>query len=204
MRRRLFGPPPILNGEDEEAYDELHVRLLEAIKPEDFIEEIWVRDLADVHWDLLRLRRIQTAYLTDDVSRLVNNKAVSVVRTKVELMEGPEKEEMTRFLEPDSELDLEVRAAQSPRANRKFQDLWASAEADLNKDEIQAYALVNHLHTIERLQHLIAISQRRLDEIIREIDRRRSTKKQRNSANGAERPQLKALEHQATAAKRYE
>ena len=50
-RPDLFGPPPILEGEDPKAYDEILDRVFGAVGPTDFIEEIWVRDLVDVDLD---------------------------------------------------------------------------------------------------------------------------------------------------------
>jgi hypothetical protein len=40
----LFGPPPILPGEDETAYDELIGRVYAAIKPVDVIDEMLIAD----------------------------------------------------------------------------------------------------------------------------------------------------------------
>ena len=48
----LFGPPPILPGENPKAYEEILNRITATIGPNDFIEEIWCRDLADVTLDL--------------------------------------------------------------------------------------------------------------------------------------------------------
>src|SRR5436190_11103678 len=44
-RLALFGPPPLLEGEDTAAYDEFLVRISGAVKPADILEEIWVRDV---------------------------------------------------------------------------------------------------------------------------------------------------------------
>jgi hypothetical protein len=51
----LFGPPPLLEGEETAAYDELLVRISGAVNPADIFEEIWVRDLVDLVWEALRL-----------------------------------------------------------------------------------------------------------------------------------------------------
>jgi hypothetical protein len=44
-RHSLFGPPPILEGEDAAAYDELFGRVCAAVKPADVIDEIFVADV---------------------------------------------------------------------------------------------------------------------------------------------------------------
>ena len=47
-RLALFGPPPLLEGEDTAAYDDLLVRISGAVKPADIFEEIWIRDIVDL------------------------------------------------------------------------------------------------------------------------------------------------------------
>ena len=61
----LFGPPPIIKGEKAKDYRKLLERVYGAIEPADFIEEIWARDLADVTWSMVRLRRSLAALLDE-------------------------------------------------------------------------------------------------------------------------------------------
>src|SRR5450759_1147469 len=95
----LFGPPPLLEGEDAAAYEEQHARFSNAVKPTDFLEEIWVRDAVDVIWNIFRLRRIQAAYLSARVWDDINDKASSLSEADAELLEGTEKEEMDKLLD---------------------------------------------------------------------------------------------------------
>ena len=55
----MFGPPPLLEGEDAAAYDELLARVSAAANPSDVIHEIWVRDVVDLTWEILRWRRLK-------------------------------------------------------------------------------------------------------------------------------------------------
>jgi hypothetical protein len=57
-RWRLFGEPPVLEGEDRAAYDELLSRIRAAVKPVDIIEEMFIADVASLEWGVLRLRRL--------------------------------------------------------------------------------------------------------------------------------------------------
>jgi hypothetical protein len=59
----LFGPAPILKGEDSEAYDALFARISMDVKPTDIIEEIWIRDVADLTWEILRWRKLKIILL---------------------------------------------------------------------------------------------------------------------------------------------
>ena len=44
-RLSAFGPPPLLEGEDSAAYDEILASVSAAVKPAEILMEIWVRDV---------------------------------------------------------------------------------------------------------------------------------------------------------------
>jgi hypothetical protein len=60
----FLAPPPLIAGEDHAAYDDLLARISAALQPSDILEDIWVRDVVDMVWDALRLRRLKTQLLT--------------------------------------------------------------------------------------------------------------------------------------------
>jgi hypothetical protein len=64
--RRLawLGPPPLFEGEDAAAYDELSAGIAGAMNPADIFEELWVRDIIDGDWGVFRLRRLQASLMT--------------------------------------------------------------------------------------------------------------------------------------------
>jgi hypothetical protein len=185
-RPSLFGPPPVLEGEKAERYDELFERMSNALRPADFIEEIWVRDLVDVTWSCLRWRRILTALLAEQVDAEVDDKVSFEAKVDAKLLpEGPEKEEMDKLLS-NSEA-WEDLVAKYPRANDKFQELWSAAKSALNVDLIQAKVLQKNLDTIERMEKFIDAAQQRFDEVIREMDRHRLVQLQFNNSQDLER-----------------
>jgi hypothetical protein len=59
----LFGPPPILAGEEETAYDELMGRVYAAIKPVDVIDEMLIADVVASEWEFLRWSRLKLSLL---------------------------------------------------------------------------------------------------------------------------------------------
>lgn len=59
----LWGPPPLLPGEDPAIYEAFRRRIYEAVKPSDFIEETYVRDALDLTWQARGLRRLKEALL---------------------------------------------------------------------------------------------------------------------------------------------
>ena len=62
-RLSLFGPPPLLAGEDSIAYDDLLAQVSGAVKPADIIEEIFVHDIVDLTWEVFRWRRLETSLM---------------------------------------------------------------------------------------------------------------------------------------------
>jgi hypothetical protein len=59
QRLALFDPPPLLEGEDPDAYDELLQRFYAAVKPVDSIEEMFVAEIVFLEWEILRWRRLK-------------------------------------------------------------------------------------------------------------------------------------------------
>ena len=62
-RHSLFGPPPILEGEDAAAYDELFGRVCAAVKPVDVIDEMFMADVVALEWEVLRWRRLKLSLI---------------------------------------------------------------------------------------------------------------------------------------------
>jgi hypothetical protein len=59
QRLALFGPPPLIEGEDAAAYDQLLVRICAAVKPVDVIDEMYTADVVSLEWEVLRLHRLK-------------------------------------------------------------------------------------------------------------------------------------------------
>jgi hypothetical protein len=53
----IFGNPPLLSLEDRQAYDQLLAQLALEWKPRSITEWMFVRDIADISWEILRHRR---------------------------------------------------------------------------------------------------------------------------------------------------
>jgi hypothetical protein len=66
-RFALFGPPPVLEGEDAALYDELVGRMWAAVKPVDVIDELYVADVGYSEWEILRWRRLKVGLLQASV-----------------------------------------------------------------------------------------------------------------------------------------
>ena len=62
-RRNWAGEPTLLLGEDARGYDELLAQVSRVLVPRDVIEDMWIRDVVDLAWDVLRLRRLKANLL---------------------------------------------------------------------------------------------------------------------------------------------
>ena len=60
---------PLIAGEDAAAYDDLSARMSRMLTPSDILEQIWVRDVVDLTWETLRLRRLKAQFSDGDGAR---------------------------------------------------------------------------------------------------------------------------------------
>jgi hypothetical protein len=56
---RIFGSPPLLEDEDPQLYKELFSLLADEYDPKEVSEWLLVKDLADLHWERYRERRLK-------------------------------------------------------------------------------------------------------------------------------------------------
>jgi hypothetical protein len=72
-RSTPFGQPPLLEGEDAAAYDELLARIRAAVKPADVIDEMFIDDVVSLEWDLLRWRRLKFTLIRARAIKALND-----------------------------------------------------------------------------------------------------------------------------------
>ena len=54
---------PVIPGENPLNYEDLLARFTATLAPCDIVEETWVRDIVDLAWEVMRLRRLKTSLL---------------------------------------------------------------------------------------------------------------------------------------------
>jgi hypothetical protein len=65
MMDLLFpGAPPLIPGENARDYQQLLAAVTNEMKPVDFMETMWTRDIVDLQWDIIRFRRIKADLIT--------------------------------------------------------------------------------------------------------------------------------------------
>jgi hypothetical protein len=149
----ILGPPPILPSEHAEAYEALQERVRAAVAPTDVIEELWVRDVVDLMWEALRLRRLKAKLMT-----VATPRALSIVLGGL-MVDGRRRDL------------LDGLAAGHRRARNEIDRTLI--EAGLDQAAIEAVALSESLDEVERIDHMIMQVEARRHGALREVDRRR-------------------------------
>jgi hypothetical protein len=153
-----FGPPRVFRGEDAGDYHELLGRICAALEPRDVLEQIWVRDVADLVWEICRLRRMKTEFMNEAAGDGVN-----IVLEKRSGLPGGGK----------SASNTAERWAGGDREARNAVDK-ALAAAGLTMDAVGARTLVYHIWNFERIDRMTQMAEERRDSALHEIERYRA------------------------------
>lgn len=145
------------------------LQIASAVEPRDYVEWLWVKDVADNTWDILRARRAKAVRLT--LARKI------AIRDIIQIHDSDGSFPMA--LEFD---DVHLAQAQrvvdgDEQANARFADIleWIG----LTEQSVMDAAYNSEVVHIERLQKLIENAVTRRDSILREIDRRREATAER-------------------------
>jgi hypothetical protein len=172
----FFGPPPLLEGEDSAAYDELLASVSSVVKPSDVLEEIWVRDVVDLVWETLRLRRLK--------SRLIDASVHQGLAEILRIFVG--------FTYAEELAKSWVR--NDVKARKEVNKMLTSA--GLTMESATARTLALKIEKIERIDRLIMSAEARRNSVLREVDRHRASVAQalREAAKDIEDAQFEEVE----------
>jgi hypothetical protein len=158
----LFGPPPLFEGEDNAAYNEILERVSGTIKPRNILEEIWTRDFTDITGENSQLRRARMTLVANSMADALEEALL------------PNFCERHRFSYPSEASRLvEKWVAGDQAAISEVEEILGAAKQTM--DMISYRAFVNVIETIERIDRLITINERRRNAILREIERHRAS-----------------------------
>jgi hypothetical protein len=147
-----IAPAPLLPGEDGTEYAKFTVQFLAAAKPRDFIEEILARDVVDLSWESYRLRRLKAGLL-----RVACGDGVRSVAGQ---------------FGPWSQYDLAAEWMSGDKdARKRFDEILK--KAGLGMEDVLAEALSSKIDTFERIDRMLASTEARRNNALREIYRHR-------------------------------
>jgi hypothetical protein len=150
----LFGPPPLLPGENPADFDNLLAQLARDEKPTDTMEHAWVWDIAGFTWEILRYRRY--------VAGLYAVNRVRGLQIVLRPLHGDENlpELLDRWVQRD------------PDATEYVATLLRGA--GLTMDDVMAQTLSVKISDIERIDGIVMRMEARRNSVFREIERRRA------------------------------
>ncbi len=133
-------------------------RIVKEAKPKDSIEELLIRDVIDLAWEVLRLRRLKVGILRASM-------AIGVKIVLDELGHSP-------LLEFDRNQKLGQRWAAGDKSVRTEVSA-ALNRAGLTIDDVTAKTAEEKIDTLERLDRMLASAEARRNNALHEIDRHR-------------------------------
>lgn len=166
----LLGRPPLVHGEDEGTYSELLERVQSAVNPKDVFEEFWVRDIVDLSWEVIRLRRIKSNIMVVAMRRALEEILAPIVNADplADPLDG-----MAMNFEDSRARKL------ATGWYRRDKEAVASVEetlrgADLSMDVVAALALSMSLNDLERVDRMATNGETRRNAVLREVARHRA------------------------------
>lgn len=148
---------PLLEGEDADDLEQFRASAIDAIKPRDAIEAIWLQDFICYTWESMRLRRQRT-------ETIINARAHSLYNRFLDHSD--------RGFDRKSSVLLARRwAAGDPAAKEEVKSFLE--QYSLSEDFITAKTFEVNLEDIAKFDHLISHYDRRRDSAIKELEKRR-------------------------------
>jgi hypothetical protein len=148
----LFGYAPTLKTENNEIYWNCMERFVKCVAPQDIIEWLWVKDVVDLSWEILRLRRLKI-----DLVEIDREDENATIEWKREHADEPDFDFISGKRTPRDPADIEA------RKNKPLLD----TETD------SAELLFKHIEQYEHIEKLLTSAEFRRDRILREIELRR-------------------------------
>src|SRR5262249_28999598 len=156
-------PPTLVDGEDAAGYEQLAARITAAVAPANVIEEIWVRDVVDLVWDVMRLRRLKAGLFTIGAS-----------------------DGMAKILGGLGELTYKAKhwAARKPEAIAAINAQLSAAGLDMNDVTTSTFAV--RIDQFDRIERMLAAAEVRRAAALNAIENRRVAERLRVAARDAE------------------
>jgi hypothetical protein len=159
--------PSLVNGDDAPTYAQLAARIRAAVAPANVIEEIWARDVADLTWDVVRLRHLKAGLFR-----------VGASDGMAEIMRGMEGSIPAR---------LRVRGwtARDPVAVAAVNSQLSAAGLDMGDVTTSTFAA--RIDQFDRIERMLAAAEVRRAAALHAIDNRRAAERVRRATEEAER-----------------
>ena len=179
----MVAPPRLWDGDDPAGYDLLQARVFGALGPKDFLEEIWTRDVVDLVWEVLRLRRMKA-----DLMREAAHKGMAeVLKPRVSLLAGATRHDTA-----------EKWACGDQKAAATVNHVLA--KSGLTMDAVYANTFSALIDRFECIDRMTMMAEQRRDTMIRDIEwhREQFAKRLRHAINDVEDAEFKDVTAEGT------
>jgi hypothetical protein len=160
--------PSLVDGEDAPTYAQLAAGIRAAVAPANVIEEIWARDVADLTWDVVRLRRLKAGLFTIGASD-------GMAQILCGLEEYP----------VNGQINARNWAARKPAAIAAVNTQLSAAGLDMGDVATSTFAA--RIDQFDRIERMLAAAEVRRAAALHAIDNRRVAERARAAAEAAER-----------------
>lgn len=158
--KSVFGPPPILSTEREQAFDDMLIGLVKSLQPADFMEKILVWDLAICTFEIKRYARYKSLLLE---RRYQQHRDMEVKRIE----QAAARKEAREAAKPANALD-------------RLCELQDAVEEDIDAILARPAEELDHARALEagmvhyeQLDDLVSAAYRRRNDIIDQLERYR-------------------------------
>ena len=152
----IFGNPPVLSFEDREAYDQLLAQLVLEWRPRNITEWMFVRDIADISWEILRHRRAIASVHAISFHEALRNVIEEALPGLVSLDIKP----------------MVYGWFDKPKIQTKIKSELAKYGIGLDAIVAKSYSM--NRDTLDRLHRLLALAEARRTAIIRNLNEYRA------------------------------
>ncbi|MFN4140972.1 hypothetical protein [Aestuariivirga sp.] len=164
----LLGEQPVLPFESADEFEALHAGLVVAYAPKDMVEHFWVRDLAEIRWEIMRLRAMRRAAIE-------NKLPAATAQLAAAQLQRAWGEEPNPLYDSEHIADDFLRkiAHGSENSRKRYNSILK--RAGVTHDRLKVVAYTKDLKTISALDGAICLEQHRFDQIVRNLENRRQT-----------------------------
>ena len=146
------GWPPLIAEESEDAYERMLGHVIDALAPADMLEHVLIRDVVDLSWKVLRLRRLEAGLMA--AGRFDAMRQLYVSRWGHDYdREAPPRDRKDPLKQVDAEL----------------------AKANLTASHVAAYTFAGRIHEFESIERMTAAAETRRDAALCRLDRHRAS-----------------------------
>ena len=160
----FLGAPPLIPGEAASDYEQLLTAVINVMKPVDFLETMWTRDVVDLQWEIIRFRRIKA----DVITSFYEDRCLErLLQTKIR-----EREFEARAKEKKKKKDIVSYEGRRLERSAQIGEAEFETRAKLLKNNI-ASVVAFRIDVLERIDRMVMTMEARRKAAYHEAERHR-------------------------------